>query len=401
MLTFSELSTPTIQKSADTPSDIAASLDSLNEFVQNHYFWKNRLFSACSAGELTREDFVYIFAQYYLYSKNFTRYIAGVMANCEKDHFRAKLTKNLWEESGQGEELSHAEIFRNFLQMTLGIQDLDSIQYADFTKRFVQVYIESCMQSDAISGSAWLSLGTESIVSKMYQILVEGMLQAGLLNEELEFFHIHIGCDDEHAATLAELMCSYSDRPGWFDLCKRAADQALSSRAQFFDYLYGALMQRLDQSLLQPIKARKTLAAEIVDLSVLKSDTFKQTIGMYRNEEPRLNIEFAVDRLPFPLTQVLDPRVVQIPPGKNNEKHRHAHETVFYIIQGHGKILIDKQLIDVSAGDTIFIPRWCVHQSQNTGDREMRILAVTDFGLTSRVLGDYDSKTRLKSEQYL
>ena len=57
------------------------------------------------------------------------------------------------------------------------------------------------MQSDAISGSAWLSLGTESIVSKMYQILVEGMLQAGLLNEELEFFHIHIGCDDEHAAT--------------------------------------------------------------------------------------------------------------------------------------------------------------------------------------------------------
>ena len=87
MLTFSELPTPTIQKSADTPSDIAASLDSLNEFVQNHYFWKNRLFSACSAGELTREDFVYIFAQYYLYSKNFTRYIAGVMANCEKDHW--------------------------------------------------------------------------------------------------------------------------------------------------------------------------------------------------------------------------------------------------------------------------------------------------------------------------
>ena len=159
--------------------------------------------------------------------------------------------------------ISHAEIFRNFLQTTLGIQDLDSIQYADFTKRFVQVYIESCMQSDAILGSAWLSLGTEGIVSKMYQILVEGMLQAGLLNEELEFFHIHIDCDDEHAATLAELMCSYSDRPGWFDLCKRAADQALSSRAQFFDYLYGALMQRLDQSLLQPIKARKTLTAEI------------------------------------------------------------------------------------------------------------------------------------------
>jgi mannose-6-phosphate isomerase-like protein (cupin superfamily)/pyrroloquinoline quinone (PQQ) biosynthesis protein C len=358
----------------------------LNEFVQNHYFWKNRLFSACFAGDLTREDFVYIFAQYYIYSKNFTRYIAGVIANCEKDYFRAKLTQNLWEEAGQGGQLSHAQIFRNFLQTTLGIQDLGGIQYADFTKRFVQIYTESCIQSDAVWGSAWLSLGTEGIVSKMYQILVEGMLKAGLANEELEFFHIHIGCDDEHSATLAELMCSYSDRPGWFELCKRSADQALSARAQFFDYLYDALIRRLDQSLLQPIKARKSLAAEIADFSALKSDTFKQTIEMYRNEDFRLNVGFAVDRLPFPLTQVLDPRVVRIPPGKNNEKHRHAHETVFYIIQGHGKVLIDNQLVDVSVGDTVFIPRWCVHQSQNTGDQEMRILAVTDFGLTSRVL---------------
>ena len=97
----------------------------------------------------------------------------------------------------------------------------------------------------------------------------------------------------------------------------------------------------------------------------------------------------------FPATQVLDPRILRIPPGKNNEKHRHAHETIFYIIQGYGQVLIDHELISVGLGDTIFIPRWCIHQSQNTGETEMQILAVTDFGLTSKVLGDYDRQTRL------
>lgn len=371
-------------------------VDDLNEFVQHHPFWHNRLFSACVAGELSREDFSYIFSQYYLYSKNFTRYIAGVMANCEKDYFRAELTKNLWEESGQGDQLSHAQIFRNFLQKTLGIQDLDDIQYADFTKNFTQAYSESCMQSNAIWGSAWLSLGTEGIVSRMYQIFVEGMLKAGIPNGDLEFFHIHIGCDDEHAETLAELMCSYSDQAGWLELCKRAADQALSLRANFFEHLYDTLSRRLEHSLLQTIKARKSLAIEIIDLSSLKSENSEGGVAMYQNRESHLNVDFTVDRLSFPSSQVLDPRILRIPAGRNNEKHRHAHETIFYIIQGHGMVLIDHELIAVNSGDTIFVPRWCVHQSQNTGDVEMRILAITDFGLTSKVLGNYDHKTRLK-----
>jgi hypothetical protein len=121
-------------------------------------------------------------------------------------------------------------------------------------------------------GSAWLSLGTEGIVSRMYEIMVRGMRQAGIPNEELEFFHIHIACDDEHAETLSDLMCSYADRTGWFETCKRAADEALSLRANFFNHLYDNLVVRVDRSVIQPIKARKSLASELSDISVLKSN---------------------------------------------------------------------------------------------------------------------------------
>lgn len=97
---------------------------------------------------------------------------------------------------------------------------------------------------------------------------------------------------------------------------------------------------------------------------------------------------------------MLDTRVVRIPAGKFNERHRHAHETVFYIMAGSGRIMVDSHWVDVKPGDAVFVPRWSLHQSQNLGDGEMTILAITDFHLTGKAfLGDYDSTARLKREK--
>jgi hypothetical protein len=42
-------------------------------------------------------------------------------------------------------------------------------------------------------------------------------------------------------------------------------------------------------------------------------------------------------------------------------------------------------------------PRWIVHQSRNvSSERELLLLAITDFGLTRSILGDYDHQTRLR-----
>ena len=49
----------------------------------------------------------------------------------------------------------------------------------------------------------------------------------------------------------------------------------------------------------------------------------------------------------------------------------------------------------MQAGDLAFVPRWEVHQTRNTGATELVILAITDFGLTSAILGNYDRTTRL------
>jgi oxalate decarboxylase/phosphoglucose isomerase-like protein (cupin superfamily) len=46
-------------------------------------------------------------------------------------------------------------------------------------------------------------------------------------------------------------------------------------------------------------------------------------------------------------------------------------------------------VLAVRAGDTVVVPRWALHQTQNLGTVEMRFLAVTDFNLSQRAfVGD-------------
>jgi quercetin dioxygenase-like cupin family protein len=117
----------------------------------------------------------------------------------------------------------------------------------------------------------------------------------------------------------------------------------------------------------------------------------------YQHQDSRLGVEFLVHRLPFEGLQALDPRLIRIRPGACNEKHRHAHESIFVVLEGEAEILVGSVWVRLHRGGIAYAPRWIVHQSRNvSADRELLLLAITDFGLTSSVLGDYDRQTRLR-----
>ena len=118
----------------------------------------------------------------------------------------------------------------------------------------------------------------------------------------------------------------------------------------------------------------------------------------YSNRNERLGIDFQVEKLPFAGLQVIDPRVVLIAAGCCNEKHRHAHESIIVVLSGDAEIQIGQRTTVLGPGEVAYVPRWVVHQSRNRSASEpLTLLAITDFGLTSAVLGDYDTRTRLKS----
>jgi quercetin dioxygenase-like cupin family protein/predicted DNA-binding ribbon-helix-helix protein len=310
------------------------------------------------------------------------------MAGCESDGFRAELSANLWEEGGGcAPERRHAQLFRDFLRRSLGVEHVEQLEYASFTRQFVREYLTQSLQLDPIAAAAFLALGTEGIVSRMYRIMHSGLRQAGIPDDELEFFNIHIACDDDHAATLERLLRSYAERPGWLESCLEGMNRALALRHQFFDDLYEALRHRRLAPLLAGIQDRRSLAAG-VDTVALCHRHDAETVALYANEVERLNIQFTVERLPLD-AQVLDPRLVRIPAGKFNEKHKHAHETLIHLLAGAGQVLIDDRIIPVQAGDTVLVPRWAMHQTQNLAASELVFLAVTDFKLSERAyVGD-------------
>jgi quercetin dioxygenase-like cupin family protein/pyrroloquinoline quinone (PQQ) biosynthesis protein C len=341
---------------------IQAQLAALRRLQDQHALWDGALLASFAQGALSRDDLRYVFSQYHLYTSSFTRFIAAVMASCENDLFRAQLSENQWEEGGGREP-------------------------APYTRHFVHEYLDHLLRCGPAAGAASLSLGTESIVPRMYVIMRSGLRRAGIPDGELEFFDIHIACDDAHAATLENMMVSYAHQPGWFDACAAAANHALALRAEFFDNIFEALRNRRLAPLLQRVQARESLAQGLGDHAIHHRPG-ASTIAMYANEVEKLNVQFTVERLPL-TAEVLDPRMVRIPAGKYNEKHKHAHETLIHIIEGDGQVLVDDRVFPVRPGDTVIVPRWALHQTQNLGATEMRFLAVTDFAFSQRAyLGD-------------
>jgi len=382
-------------------SEDARFLDALREEVDQHPLWSCQLLRACELGHLSREDFRYLFSQYWHYSHNFTRYLAALMARCENDFFRAALSENLWEEGGmQQPNDRHSQIFRAFLTDALGIAIRD-LRCDSAALHFVGRYLDYCLTAPLPSAAAFLAFGTEGIVPRLYATLTTGLRQIGLHDDDLRFFLIHMACDDKHAATLADLTASYSAEPGWQRMVQEGARAALDLRLKFFDGLYEGIRQQRMRATLAHIQDRVSLADPApTAVQVVFSTTRDGGVALYNNRVERLNIEFAVTRVPF-AGETLDPRIVRIPPGRCNERHKHAHESFFYIVSGHGRVRVGDAFFEVGAGDMAFVPRWALHQTENTGADEMIIVAVTDYNLASKAyIGEYyDRAHRMKPDE--
>ncbi len=191
------------------------------------------------------------------------------------------------------------------------------------------------------------------------------------------------------------------ERTQVLELCRFVAGETQEAPSApemnpFLDGLWADLQDKRIGLLLERLNAKNSLTHSRSPEDFVSGLDDKRLEGLYENKMEGQNIDFFVQKLPFPL-EVLDPRIVRIPPGKTNELHRHAHETVFIFLQGSGHVKVDDVIIPSKAGDFVFIPRWCRHQSVNEGEGEMVFLAVADFGLTGKsFLGNYLKTARMK-----
>ena len=63
-----------------------------------------------------------------------------------------------------------------------------------------------------------------------------------------------------------------------------------------------------------------------------------------------------------------------VPPGKRLGKHVDTAEETQFILGGSGRILLDAGDKDIRAGDVIVLEEGKVHDLENTGDEDLRVI---------------------------
>ncbi|MCG7534610.1 iron-containing redox enzyme family protein [Pseudoalteromonas sp. OOF1S-7] len=376
--------------------------DRFKDFVSKHPLWENPLIVASQKGLLSVEDYGYVISQHFYYSRNFSRLLSALMVSCESDLYRAEISHNLWEEAGEEDmENRHSNLIRKMLKNVFLVNEPDEVDFKDYTVNYLNDCLDFLKNGKCISAAAFLGWGTEGIVPDIYSAWYNGLLELGVPDEELLYLSLHIECDDGHAEiieniALDQLNDEENDSQECMRLIEEAINKALSLRDKYFASLYEDLQHRKLEPLFQNIKGALPYA-RLDNVERFTTELSSENgINLYsRSSDSQVN--FNVTRFDVGC-EVMDPRLLEIPVGAKNENHRHAHESVFYILSGKGRVHIGDKHVDVSAGQLVYVPRWVNHHSENTGEVTLQVFAITDYGLTGKFSGNSESSYRANPE---
>jgi hypothetical protein len=193
--------------------------------------------------------------QYYGYSSHFPRFLTALISRLEQPAHRAALVANLTEESGQYQASELAELF------ALGIDPswVEGIPHPELFQRFRQAmgvghsgeagldlevvcwreqFLALLSGHSAAEAVGALGLGTETIVSLIYQPFVAAVEALGLAPRDRVFFLLHTAVDDHHQAVLRQIAIDCAATPqGRLDLAK-GMRKALALRHAFWSWLH-------------------------------------------------------------------------------------------------------------------------------------------------------------------
>ena len=238
-----------------TPSNLLSDrfIDHLTKAVLNSPAVNHPYLDLLADGENDQfEKIISDFAlQYGLYSGRFVHYVLAVIANLEDKSHQSILQENLDEEYGNAHDVTlpddvmdsiigqpHTLLFKRF-QLATGItEEMLSTIPSDSPGMLWAKKFEALCKENALVGIGALGLGTELIVSNIYQKILCGIKAANTLTpKEYVFFDLHAECDDEHAQQFVRIASDLLVDSEAESQIEYGMTQALKLRCEFWDQM--------------------------------------------------------------------------------------------------------------------------------------------------------------------
>lgn len=196
------------------PLAAEAFLKDLRQIIQERKYSGHSFIRDLAQGKFTRDNLKLWAIQKYFQVDQHIRAFGGIYANCPDRRVRRLLVENLIDEETDlrcGSD-SHAMLMLRFAK-ALGATDKEVEKNKPISEvaDYVDWVIKFCQTSPYIVGLAALSLAGESQVPEAMRAAVQGLKEHyHMSDEEIEFFTVHIGGDEEHSGVAEALVKGYA-----------------------------------------------------------------------------------------------------------------------------------------------------------------------------------------------
>jgi pyrroloquinoline-quinone synthase len=223
--------------------ELTVAKSSMSPYLQKHAIdfsqkiLRHPFLVSCRRGDVSFRALMHFLVQHGKYSAFFTRYLCALISQLKNGDDVLKLAGNLAEELGFGGNkagIPHSRIYANLLARF----DISIAEHATLpeTESQIQTVFMLCRQPEGIAGLGALCLGAEAIVPSLYSAIFEGFRYHDVLENELDFFRIHIECDDGHAETMYRILEDLTANAPERELCAiQSAEIAINARLRVYD----------------------------------------------------------------------------------------------------------------------------------------------------------------------
>lgn len=90
-------------------------------------------------------------------------------------------------------------------------------------------------------------------------------------------------------------------------------------------------------------------------------------------EAPGVTIRWVIDE-PHDAAPHYALRVIEVAPGGHTPRHQHPYEHENFVVEGHGRVLLNDTWHDLRPGSVVFVPAGALHTYENTGETSFKFL---------------------------